>query len=63
VSTDEAACNYEDMILNMQIGHQFLWDEFQIRPRIGWMLDEFGHSAANAALYADFGFDALIMSR
>lgn len=27
------------------------------------MLDEFGHSAANAALYADFGFDAMVVSR
>lgn len=27
------------------------------------MLDEFGHSAANGALYSDFGFDAIIMSR
>lgn len=63
VSTDEAVANYEDMILNMQIGHQFLYEEFGIRPRIGWMLDEFGHSAANAALNSDFGFEAIIMSR
>lgn len=63
VSTDEATTNYEDMILNMHIGHAFLYGEYGIRPRVGWMVDEFGHSAANAALYSDFGLEALIMSR
>ena len=27
------------------------------------MIDAFGHSAANAALYADFGFEALFFTR
>lgn len=63
VSTDEACPNYEDMILNMQMGHSFLKKEFGIRPRIGWMIDAFGHSQSNAALFADFGFDAIFMSR
>lgn len=62
-ATDEACPNYEDIILNMHIGHQFLWEEFQVRPKIGWMLDEFGHSEANAALYSDFGFEALFVTR
>jgi len=47
----------------MHIGHQFLWEEFQVRPKIGWMLDEFGHSEANAALYDDFGFEVLFLTR
>jgi len=63
VSTDEACPNYEDMILNMQIGHSFLQKEFGVRPRIGWMIDAFGHSAANAALFSDFGFDAVFLGR
>lgn len=64
VATDEACPNYEDMILNIQKGHQFLKKEFGIvSPRIGWNVDAFGHSAANAALYHDFGFEALFFSR
>jgi len=63
VSTDEACPNYEDMILNMQIGHSFLQKEFGVRPRVGWMVDEFGHSASNAALFSDFGFDAVFFAR
>ena len=38
-------------------------NEFGVTPRIGWMVDSFGHSSANAALFADFGFEALFMSR
>lgn len=45
------------------MGHHFLMKEFGAKPRIGWMIDPFGHSAANAALFADFGFDAIFISR
>ncbi len=33
---DEACPIYEDMINNMQIGHNFILKEFGVRPRIGW---------------------------
>jgi len=62
-STDEACTNYEDLINNMYMGHNFLKREFGVVPKIGWMIDAFGHSNANAALFADFGFDAVFMSR
>ena len=62
-ATDEACPNYEDMINNMYMGHHFLKNEFGVIPRIGWMIDPFGHSAANAALFVDFGFDAVFISR
>ena len=45
------------------IGHQFLEREFNIKPRVGWLIDSFGHSATNARLYADMGLEALFISR
>ena len=33
---DEACTHYEDMMLNMMKGHQFITEEFGVRPRIGW---------------------------
>jgi alpha-mannosidase len=54
---------YEDMIVNMWKGHSFLQKEFGYRPRVGWMLDAFGQSEANAALFADFGFDYYLFTR
>ena len=62
-STDEACTNYEDLINNMYLGHSFLKKEFGVVPKIGWMIDAFGHSAANAAIFAELGFDAVFMSR
>lgn len=41
----------------------FLKKEFGISSKVGWMLDAFGHSSANAALFADFGFDAVFFTR
>jgi len=63
VANDEACTNYEDIIMQMYIGHQFLKKEFGVVPRVGWMIDAFGHSTTNAALFADFGFDAIYFSR
>lgn len=51
------------MINNMYIGHSFLKKEFGIRPKIGWMLDAFGHSATNARLFTEFGFEAIFFAR
>lgn len=47
----------------MHMGHSFLKKEFGVTPKVGWMLDAFGHSETNAALYNDFGFEMLFFSR
>ena len=47
----------------MMKGHLFLKKEFDVTPRIGWLLDSFGHSSANARLYADMGLEALFVGR
>ena len=60
---DEACPHYEDMINNMQMGHQFALKEFGVAPRIGWQIDPFGHSNANAYLFAEMGFDAYFFAR
>lgn len=33
---DEACPNYEDMINNMMIGHEWVLETFGVKPRIGW---------------------------
>jgi len=44
-------------------GHEFLKKEFNFVPRNGWLIDSFGHSAANARLYADAGIETLFVGR
>ena len=60
---DEACPYYTQIINNMLIGHKFLKEELGVTTHIGWHLDPFGHSSANAALFADMGFDALFYAR
>jgi alpha-mannosidase len=60
---DEACPTYEDMLTNMEKGHQFIEANFSKKPRIGWQIDPFGHSSANARLFADMGFDAFFFAR
>lgn len=62
-ASDETCTNYEDIINNMYIGHGFLKREFGVSPKIAWMVDAFGHTQANAALFSDMGFEALFIGR
>ena len=60
---DEACPTYEDMINNMKIGHDFILENFNVKPRIGWQIDPFGHSNTNARIFAEMGFDAWFFAR
>ena len=64
VSTDEACTDYADILRNFEQAQGFLDREFGgLRPKIGWQLDPFGHSAANAYLLTEMGFDTIVFSR
>jgi len=60
---DEACPTYEDMINNHIIGHQWILEEFGVKPNIGWQIDPFGHSNTNARIFAEMGFDAWFFAR
>jgi hypothetical protein len=63
VSTDEASVNYHDIIDNMLVAREWLSTEFGVAPNVGWQLDAFGHSAANALLFAQMGIQAIVYAR
>ena len=60
---DEATCHYEDVINEMSLGAKFIYDEFGVRPTVGWHVDPFGHSSQMASLYHDMGFDVFAFWR
>jgi len=47
----------------MIIGHEFLWNEFKIKPKIAWQIDSFGHSSAMTQMYIEMGYEALFFAR
>lgn len=60
---DEAAPTYSAIIDLMTEGHQFILREFgpAARPRVGWSVDPFGHSAGAARLYREMGFVGVLL--
>ena len=36
VATDEACPSFRDLLENIIVGHEFLWNEFKVRPKIAW---------------------------
>ncbi|KAM7472128.1 hypothetical protein LguiA_010311 [Lonicera macranthoides] len=61
---DEGATHFIDMIDQTTLGHQFIKQQFNVTPRIGWQIDPFGHSAVQAYLLgAEVGFDSLFFAR
>ena len=63
VSTDEACPNYADVLRNFELAHDFVFEEFGVRPKIGWQLDPFGHSASIATVFAEMGLEAMVFAR
>lgn len=63
VMHDEATVYYKHLLDNMRLGLKFLKEEFNVTPKIGWFIDPFGHSSANAHLMAQMNFDKLVLTR
>ena len=63
VVNDEANPIYYDIVDNIRIGHQFLLEEFGIRPKSAFFLDSFGHNAGNAHVVSQMDFDNLVLGR
>jgi len=62
---DEASCHYSMIVDNMELGHLWLQAQFgsSVRPKAGWMVDPFGHTAGQAFLYARMGFEMFLFGR
>lgn len=62
---DEAITHYQSIVDQFTWGLKFLNDTFGEcgRPTIGWQIDPFGHSNAQATLFAKMGYDGVFFSR
>ena len=63
VMHDEASVHFNHLFDNMRLGLEFLKNEFNITPSIGWYIDPFGHSSTNAYLLSQMKFDHLVLTR
>lgn len=60
---DEACPTYTDMINNMMRGQQWVLENIGVAPSVGWQIDPFGHSNANARLFYEMGFNSMFFGR
>ena len=62
---DEATSYYHDVMENMTWGHQFLLQEFgkKALPKVGWQLDNFGHTLMMPQLLSEMGMNSWFFAR
>ncbi|ENN79712.1 hypothetical protein YQE_03769, partial [Dendroctonus ponderosae] len=62
---DEATTHYHSIIDQMTWGLRKLNDTFGEcgRPKLGWQIDPFGHSKEMANIFAQLGFDGVLLGR
>lgn len=62
---DEAVTHYQSIIDQFTWGLRRLNDTFGKcgRPKVGWQIDPFGHSREMASIFAQLGFDGLLLGR
>lgn len=65
VQHDEANPGPEEVVNQIATGHEWLVRHFgeRGRPRVGWQIDPFGHSALTPALFSRLGYDAVVINR
>lgn len=63
VMHDESASHFQHILDQMRLGLQFLKTEFNFTPTISWFIDPFGHSASNAYLLKEMGFETIVFVR
>lgn len=60
---DEATTHFVGMLDQTTYGHQKLLRQFGVVPVTGWQIDPFGHSATQAVMSAEMGFQSLFFAR
>lgn len=59
--SDESCPTYQDIMVNLHRGHQFLAQNFDYSPRTAWSLETTGNSAAIPRLMSESGIESLFV--
>ncbi len=60
---DNASPYFDDIINTYEYGREFVYKQFGLVPRTGWLIDPFGLSLTTARLYSEMGYDQYVTNR
>ena len=60
---DNAATYFDDIINTYEYGREFVFKQFGLIPRTGWLIDPFGLSLTTSRLYSEMGYDQYVTNR
>ena len=63
VMVDEACTNYQQIIDQFEIGHEWLYHKFGVKPQVGWSVDPFGHSPIVPYILKRVGINSTLINR
>ena len=63
VMNDEGAAYYDDIIEQMTKGLRYVQETFNQTVQTAWHIDPFGHSAAQASIFSQMGFNSWFIER
>lgn len=62
VMNDEACTLDSSIIDQYSIGHEWIYNNFGIRPKYAFQIDPFGHSAFTPVIASRMGFSAVVLN-
>ena len=64
VQNDEANSDWENVLRQMELGRRYMKEQFGVESiKVGWQLDPFGYSALTPSLWAQMGYEYLVINR
>lgn len=63
VQHDENLPNYQDILLQLQTGIDWLQYHLGVTPKVGWQIDPYGHSSNTPWIYAFMGYESIVLNR
>ncbi|CAG9313475.1 MAN2A2_1 [Blepharisma stoltei] len=64
VQNDEANPDFDMVIRQINMGHEYLKQEFNVsRVQVAWQIDPFGYSALTPSIFSKFGYEYLVTNR
>ena len=47
----------------MTLGISWLKETFKVKPNVGWQIDPFGYNSFMPSIFAQFGYEYLVLNR